>query len=626
MDVVIREELFGATIFYSKLGKKFFVSRDEFENIILNNVFPEDCTNGHKPKIKRIIRLNGNEKSNKFSFADIAYIELTRDCNLRCKHCLNNSGLRDNSEIIYSELLRIIQSLIKSGIFEIRFTGGEPLLYSKIYDIISYCAKNHIYVSIGTNGTLITEDVIKKLKSSGLNKVIISLDGTKKAHDSIRGVGNFDKTINAIKLLKQYKIDYKINSVIMKNNMNDIIVLAKQMYKEKNPLFIRRFIESGRGIKLKNNTLSFKDYVYVKEQLKAELENKKIIRGHYINLSDETLNSRITIPFKIPISCKAGQRSLVITPDGNIHFCGFLAAQGFPPIGNISNVKDFRVFWENINYEKMLKKLNDRLEEYNSQNNIQKTNCLAYVQNMLNKRKKLYIFYSKDNLFNNQLKKIQKASFIETEIIEIENFCLSSKIMILSDKDCVYFLCCNSKDVKICINKITGGNIINKKFLINRHDKLYCQKKLMNESINVPKIYKADNTDINLFNYPIFCKENKHQGITFQAYNVRTINYFFQNYDINDFYFEESIKTIEEIKLYYINGKIILKNGYYNNNEQITGICKNVSKVLNLEVFSIDLLKFNDKYYVIDTNASPGFYLSEVARKEFLYYIGELCK
>ncbi len=626
MDVVVREEIFGATIFYNKIGKKFFVDKDEFKNIILNNTFPKDCIIGSKPKISRIIRLNGNEKNNKFSFADIAYIELTRACNLRCKHCLNNSGIMSNNKINYDELIRIIDLLIDAGIFEIRFTGGEPLLYPKIIDVIKYCTDNGIYVSIGTNGTLINESLIKKLKSSGLNKVIVSLDGTQAVHDDIRGKGNFDKTIKAIDLLKKYKIDYKVNSVIMKSNMDDIILLAKQMYKEKNPLFIRRFIESGRGANLKDNVLKLDDYEYVKKQLKKELEDKKIIRGHYINLSDEIQTSRIDLPFKISISCKAGQRALIITPEGNIHFCGFLAAQGFPPIGNTLNIKDFRKFWENIDYEKSLEHLNNKLVEYNSQNNVQKTNCLAYVQNMINKRKKLYIFYSKDNLFSNQLNKIQNDSFIETEILEIENFCLSSKRMKLSDSECVYFLCCNSNDVKKCIDKIDGGNIINKTFLIQEHDKLTCQKKLMFSNIDVPKIYSGANLDIKLINYPIFCKENKHQGITFQAYNIRTINYFFQNYDVNNFYFEESLRSIDEIKLYYINGTIIKKDETNNNDEELIKICKNVSKVLNLEVYSMDVLKFNNKYYVIDVNASAGFYLSNIARKEFLYYVGELCK
>ena len=622
--MILREEIFGGTIFHNEIGKKIYINKSEFDNIIFNNVFPEDCNINANTKIDRIIRMNGKEKNNKFSFADIAYIELTRACNLRCKHCLNNSGIKSNDEIEYDELLRIIKSLIESGIFEIRFTGGEPLLYPQIFDIIKFCSDNHLYVSIGSNGTLMTESIVKKLKESGINKAIISLDGTEEAHDRIRGIGNYSKTMNAIRLLKKYNIDFKVNSVIMKDNMNDIVKLAKEMHNEKNPLFIRRFIESGRGSNIKNNVLKYTDYEDIKNKLRKELTDGKYIRGHYINLSDEIENSRIKLPFNVPISCKAGQRALIITPEGNIHFCGFLAAQGYRPIGNVKNIKDFRKFWESIDYVDLLKELNDNLNKYNSQENIQQTNCLAYVQNMLNKEKKLYIIYSKYNLFSNQLKKLQNDSFIETEIIEIEEFCSSSKNLILCNKDSVYFLCCNSKDVEKCIKKISGGNIINKDFLLSKHDKLTCQEKMEINNISVPKIYKKE--DIAMFEYPIFCKENKHQGITFQVYNIRTINYFFENYNIDNFYFEESIKSIDEIKLYYINGKIILKNSTFSCDKKLKTICETISKSLNLDVFSTDILKFENKYYVIDVNASAGFYLSDLARKEFLYYVGDLCK
>lgn len=625
MDVIIREEIFGATIFYNEIGEKFYVNKEEFNRIISDKVLPEDCIIDPNINIRRIIKVNGKENKDKFSFADIAYIELTRACNLRCKHCLNNSGIVCSNEISYSELIRLINLMIDAGIFEIRFTGGEPLLYSNIYEIIKYCNDNGLYTSIGTNGTLITETVIKKLKKAGLNKAIVSLDGTKESHDSIRGNGNYLKTLNAIKLLKKYGIEYKINSVIMKDNMEDIIILAKNMYNEGNPLFIRRFIESGRGANLKNNTLSFDDYEYVKKQLKLEIDSKQLVRGHYINLTDEAKKSRINIPFNVSTSCKAGQRALIITPEGNIHFCGFLAAQGFPPIGNTANIKNFRTFWEKINYQDLLKNLNNKIGEYNSQPGVQQTNCIAYAQNMLNRNKKLYIFYSKNNLFQNQLKKIINDSFIDVEVIEIEDFCQNCKSLSLSASDSVYFLCCNSEIVGDCISKISGGNIINKKFLINTHDKLTCQKKMHEADIKVPNIYETKKY-INSFNYPIFLKENKHQGITLQIYNTRTIDFFFKNYNVDEFYFEDSIKSVDEIKLYYINGKVVLKNGFYSGNEEIQKLCKNIADSLGLEIFSADILEYENSYYVIDVNASAGFYLSDIARKEFLYYIGELCK
>ena len=59
----------------------------------------------------------------------------------------------------------------------------------------------------------------------------------------------------------------------MKSNMNDVIKLAKELNEKKIRLFIRRFIESGRGERLKDNMLTKADYNYVKEQLKNEIEN-----------------------------------------------------------------------------------------------------------------------------------------------------------------------------------------------------------------------------------------------------------------------------------------------------------------------------------------------------------------
>lgn len=58
----------------------------------------------------------------------------------------------------------------------------------------------------------------------------------------------------------------------MKSNMIDVIKLAKQLNKNQIHLMIRRFIESGRGSLLTDNTLSKQDYDYVRNQLKEELK------------------------------------------------------------------------------------------------------------------------------------------------------------------------------------------------------------------------------------------------------------------------------------------------------------------------------------------------------------------
>lgn len=385
-NINVRKEKFGATILNLETGKREYINHVELNDLMEKNIWPEDFKlNDNVDNIKFTDK--DTENIEYFSFADIAFIEVTRACNLRCKHCLNNSGKVLEKQLTTNEIIKLIEKLGEAGIQEIRFTGGEPLVHKDIYQMIKFATELGIYVSIGTNGTLITKETAQKLKEAGLKRAVISLDGTKNKHDDIRGTGNYDKTIASIDYLKEQEIKIKVNSVIMRSNMDDVIELAKKLNKMKIDLLIRRFIESGRGENLENNTLFKSDYDYVKEQLKEELNSAPYVRGHYIRLKDETANSRIDIPFKIKQSCKAGQRALVFTPNGDIHFCGFLAAQNFPPVGNIRKINDLSDFWNKLHRQNRLDELEENLERYNKIPGIQPTNCLAYVQRMLNTEK-----------------------------------------------------------------------------------------------------------------------------------------------------------------------------------------------------------------------------------------------
>ena len=86
---------------------------------------------------------------------------------------------------------------------EIRFTGGEPLVYNKIYEFIFLAHKLGMYTSIGINGTLIIIEEAKKLKLAGLNKTIVRIDGTEVAHVSWAFNGDVSKELN-IKLFEEF--------------------------------------------------------------------------------------------------------------------------------------------------------------------------------------------------------------------------------------------------------------------------------------------------------------------------------------------------------------------------------------------------------------------------------------
>lgn len=383
--ILLRKEAFGGTLFNPTTGKRIYITKQEFDELLINNDLAYELgiiDVQHKQeevKIKVVENKNSNF-SNMFSFADTVYIELTRRCNLFCKHCLNNSGKKVDNELTKDEVMDMINKLSLEGVQEIRFTGGEPLLFEGIYEIINCAHNNGLRTSLGTNATLITKEAANKLKQSGLNNAVVSLDGTKEIHDSIRGMGNFDNAMRGLKHLIEADIDVRVNSVIMKNNINEVIELAKSLNKEGIKLFIRQFVSTGRGKNLKDYSLSNSEYKSVKEQLALELSQN--VQGHNLKNNNGT-NSRIPLGFEIS-SCRAGQRTMCITPEGNIFPCGFLASQGFGTLGNIRNVESFCDFWYELSNKYILLNIRKEMKKYN-ETHEEKIKCMAEYYGKMNK-------------------------------------------------------------------------------------------------------------------------------------------------------------------------------------------------------------------------------------------------
>ncbi len=236
---------------------------------------------------------------------------------------------------------------------------------------------------------------------------------------------------------------------------------------------------------------------------------------------------------------------------------------------------------------------------------------------------KFKIIASKSNIYTEQVKKLKKESKLQTEVIYIEDLVDSDSTFSNFENSIIYFLCCNSPLVPTAIQKLESYNcyIINKQYLIKNYLKLDVQRLLNKNNISVPKIYIIEN--IENINFPIFCKENRHEGIIIQVYNKITLKRFFEKFNITKFYLEESVANNnmkeKEFKVYFVEKKIFLKN-ITNYNKNLEEICKKVSVALdNLEVFSVDIIQnTNGEYFIIDVNPSAGFYLSDDGRRYFL--------
>lgn len=148
-------------------------------------------------------------------------IELTRKCNIKCKFCYNpNEAVFIKSDFVKSFLIEAAEL----GSFYLALTGGEPLLHPDFFNISKFAKDLGFLIIIQTNGVLINEKIIKKISNLNPAYIDISLHGANaETHDSITQVkGSFDKTLSAIKLLKEAGCLIRIKTPITKINQEEI--------------------------------------------------------------------------------------------------------------------------------------------------------------------------------------------------------------------------------------------------------------------------------------------------------------------------------------------------------------------------------------------------------------------
>lgn len=176
---------------------------------------------------------------------------LSEICNLKCKHCY-----QENHKPVllpYEDLLNILnqyKSLLKKLKMRghINVTGGEPLCNPHFFKLLEEFKKDKdLYsFSILTNGTLITDEIAKKIKSYHPSYVQVSLEGGKKMNDSIRGKGSYARILKGLKHLVDNHIFTSISFTATHINYKEFkkVVRIGEKYKVNN-IWSDRYIPLG---------------------------------------------------------------------------------------------------------------------------------------------------------------------------------------------------------------------------------------------------------------------------------------------------------------------------------------------------------------------------------------------
>lgn len=267
---------------------------------------------------------------------------VTYNCNQRCLHCYTKSPVKIPHALHLHEWKRLLDELSQLNVFYVIFAGGEPLMHPDIVELVQYADKKNIPPAIATNAYLLKEDLIDDFAAAGIRGFLISLDGaTAKTHDTFRqSKGSFDKTIAALKILLQKKIDTVVLTTITKANhheITDIMELADTLGLRR--LSLVKLRKSGRAVSHYDLQLSPFEYIALLKtvhQKEKELEKTSVL---YPDLPAAFFEKSIGLDAyeelkglgKIEL-CGAGIVGCVISPSGDVRPCD---ASGHMSVGTI---------------------------------------------------------------------------------------------------------------------------------------------------------------------------------------------------------------------------------------------------------------------------------------------------
>lgn len=252
----------------------------------------------------------------KYNLSEIK-IEVTYNCPLSCVHCSSNANPGNQLSMSTEKCIEIIDGALSIGLKEITFSGGEPLAWKGIIDVIIHSKSKGLICNIYTTGNCDNlDEIMKELKIINVDKLIFSLySDNENEHNRItRKSDSFNNTIKAIKLAKLHNIYTELHFVALASNYKKLcgIVELTQAYGVEQ-VSVLRFVPHGRGLLIKNfNTLN-------KVQ---NLELKKMIT----DLCNKGYKIRTGSPFNVLLlnkdpKCMAAQDRLIVAPDLNIYPC-----------------------------------------------------------------------------------------------------------------------------------------------------------------------------------------------------------------------------------------------------------------------------------------------------------------
>lgn len=288
----------------------------------------------------------------------------TDACNLRCKHCYQGA-LKEPStgELTTVEALEAVDMMADSGLAYVAMSGGEPLVRRDFFKVAERIKEREMALSLATNGTLLSEKTVDRLKDSGCLYVQVSIDGLKDTHNAFRGAECFEKAVQGVRNAVESDIVVGVAMAVTRDNIHEVGAVADLTEELGADIFMHyNFIPVGRGRDIVGLDISPEERELLLEKLISESHTRgikllstspqysRICTEHgilsltHFDVFGQESGSKGDIRFLAEFvgGCGAGRLYWALQPNGDLTPCVFLPIK----LGNIRN-DDFLEVWMN---------------------------------------------------------------------------------------------------------------------------------------------------------------------------------------------------------------------------------------------------------------------------------------
>ncbi len=253
-----------------------------------------------------------------FSAPLMAWVELTRACNLRCPHCFVEAGAPREVEMPTERILRLLDEWAEMGVFSVVLTGGEPSIHPDFMKIVHHAHRLGFTVAIASNGMPLSENTLEQIPQDDVI-ISVSLDGIHGA-GAATGEDDFEAVTRKLLQIRSFGFNTSIMSTTTHDNLDDLQNFINFAIDNEISLRSVPFVPMGRG-KLYTELQNQVGDVEKAARFWVTEEKWERIKDRELGLcSGKVFNFLITMVYTMR-RCMSGRGVCYVTSDGTVFPC-----------------------------------------------------------------------------------------------------------------------------------------------------------------------------------------------------------------------------------------------------------------------------------------------------------------